>query len=250
MKPRPFPLPLPHGKIEEILPEVFFVTGTIGVQAGLTMRFSRNMTVVREGQRLVLVNSVRLNEAGLAQLDALGTVTDVIRLAGFHGADDAFYKDRYGAKVWAIKGQRYTAGFKHDDAETHFEPDEEIDASTALPLSDASVYLFSTRPPEGLLVLAREGGIVVSGDSLQHWAVVDPYFNWFGGFMMKRFGLIKPHNVGPAWLKQAKPSESELSGVLALEFEHLFPAHGAPVLGGAKLAFRPAIERAFTGQSR
>jgi hypothetical protein len=250
MIPRPFPPALPHGEITEVLPNVFFVTGAIGVRALVTMRFSRNMTVIREGGRLVLVNSVRLNEAGLAQLDALGTVSDVIRLAGFHGADDAFYKDRYGAKVWAIKGQRYTAGFDVHAVETHFEPDAEIDARTVLPLGDASVYLFSTRPPEALLILAREGGLVVSGDALQHWATVDPYFNWFGGLLMKRMGFIKPHNVGPAWLKQAKPAVSDLRGVLELEFEHLLPAHGAPVLGGAKSAFRPAIERAISAQGR
>ena len=244
MKPRPFPLALPHGELREILPEVFFVTGTIGFRAPLTMRFSRNMTVVREGERLVLVNSVRLNEAGLQALDALGAVSDVIRLAGFHGADDAFYKDRYGAKVWAVKGQRYTAGFDVQAAETHFEPDAEFDASTALPISDASAYVFGTRPPEGLLVLARQGGLVISGDCLQHWAETDAYFNWFGGAMMKLLGFIKPHNVGPAWLKQAKPSAAELLAVLDLKFDHVFPAHGAPVIGGAKSAFRPAIERA------
>ena len=38
------------------------------------------MVVVREGERLVLVNTVRLNDAGLEALDALGTVTDTIRV--------------------------------------------------------------------------------------------------------------------------------------------------------------------------
>lgn len=250
METRAFPPALSHGDLREVLPGVFFVTGTIGFRAPLTMRFSRNMTVVREGDRLVLVNSVRLSEAGLTALEALGTVTDVIRLAGFHGADDAFYQDRYGAKVWAVKGQRYTHGFDVHATETHFEPDAEFDASTPLPIRGASVYLFSTRPPEGLLVLAREGGIVVAGDALQHWATKDAYFNWFGGTMMKLLGFIKPHNVGPAWLKQAKPTANELRGVLALEFEHVLPAHGAPVLGGAKSAFRPAIERAALARER
>ena len=55
---------------------------------------------------MILVNSVRLDVAGLAALEALGRVTDVIRLAGNHGMDDPFYKDRYGAKVWAVRGQR------------------------------------------------------------------------------------------------------------------------------------------------
>jgi hypothetical protein len=244
LKPRPHPAALPHGGLRQVFPEVFLVTGTIGFRVLLPIRFSRNMTVFREGTRLVLVNSVRLGEAGLAELDALGTVTDVIRLAAFHGADDAFYKERYGAKIWAIQGQRYTAGFDHEAADTYLEPDLEIDASTPLPLAGASVYLFGTRPPEALLVLEREGGLVVAGDSLQNMAAVDSYFNWFGALMMKRLGFIVPHNVGPGWLKQAKPSASDLRGVLELPFEHVLPAHGAPVMGGAKAAYRPAIERA------
>jgi hypothetical protein len=244
LKSRPHPIALPHGEISEVFPDIFFVTGTIGLSGSLPVRFSRNMTVVREGDRLILINSVRLSEAGLKALEALGRVTDVIRLAGFHGADDAFYKERYGAKVWAIKGQRYTTGFDFRASETHLEPDVEIDASTSLPLTAASVYLFATQPPEALLVLARDGGILVAGDCLQNFAQTDRYFNWVGALMMRVFGFIKPHNVGPAWLKQCKPSAGELRGVLALDFEHVLPAHGGVVKSGAKAAFRPALERA------
>jgi hypothetical protein len=243
VKPRPFPVAAAHGELRELLPDLFFVTGTLSMPGALPVRFSRNMTVVREGKRLVLINSVRLDQAGLSALEALGSVTDVIRLAGFHGADDAFYKDRYGAKVWAVKGQRYTAGFSQD-AHEYFQADAEISAGTALPLAGASAYVFGSTPPEALLVLARDGGMVVAGDCLQHWHQVDSYFNWLGAFMMRRLGFIRPHNVGPAWLKQAKPSPDDLRGVLALDFEHVFPAHGAPVLGGAKEAYRPALERA------
>ena len=78
----------------------------------IPIRFSRNMTVLRRGERLVLINSVRLDDAGLAALDKLGKVSDVVRLAANHGMDDPFYADRYKARVWAVKGQRYTAGFK------------------------------------------------------------------------------------------------------------------------------------------
>lgn len=243
MKPRPFPPALPHGEIREVFPDVFFVTGTIALPAPLPVRFSRNMTIVREGERLVLVNSVRLGDDGLAQLDQLGKVSDVIRLAGFHGADDAFYRDRYGAKVWAIRGQRYTAGFDAN-AEAYFEPDVAADAATDLPIAGASLYVFSTTPPEALLRLDREGGILVTGDAMQNWARSDAYFNWVGSIVLKLMGFLKPHSVGPAWLKQTKPSASDLRGVLDLEFEHVLPAHGAEVIGGAKDAFRPALERA------
>jgi hypothetical protein len=102
----------------------------------LPMRFSRNMTVVREGDRLVLINAVRLDDAGLAALDALGKVTDVIRLAGNHGLDDPFYADRYHAKVWVVKGQRYTSGFNTRSPRTYFTPDVEMDATTLARLRD------------------------------------------------------------------------------------------------------------------
>src|SRR5262249_19773038 len=133
-KPRPFPQALPHGELREVLPDIFLVTGTVGMPGPLPVRFSRNMTVVKEGDRLVLVNSLRLDAAGLAKLDGLGKVTDVLRLAANHGMDDPFYKDRYGAKVWMVRGQRYTVGFNTSAQETYFSPDVAMDATTALPL--------------------------------------------------------------------------------------------------------------------
>jgi hypothetical protein len=182
-------------------------------------------------------------------LEQLGKVTDVIRLAGFHGSDDAFYKERFGAKVWAVKGQPYIAGFDFAKGEPYFEPDAEIDASTPLPIANAKLYVFGSTPPEGLLVLARDGGVVIAGDSLQHWHRPDSYFSFLGGLMMRAMGFIKAHNVGPGWLKQAKPPASDLRGVLELEFDHVLPAHGEPVVGGAKAAYRPALERAVAFRS-
>jgi hypothetical protein len=62
------------------------------------------MTIVRDGGRLTLINTVRLNDAGLAELEKLGTVTNVVRIGDMHGVDDPFYVDRYGAKFWAMPG--------------------------------------------------------------------------------------------------------------------------------------------------
>ncbi len=239
-----FPSALPHGELREVFPHVFFVTGSIAMPGPMPVRFSRNMVVVRQGERLVIVNSVRLTEKGLDALDALGRVTDVIRLAGFHGADDAFYKDRYGAKVSVIAGQRYQRGFAGKSTD-YFKPDAALGATDALPIEGAKLFVFESHPPEALLLLPSEGGILVSGDSLQNWASTDQYFSWLAKPMMKMMGFIKPHNVGPAWLKQAKPASTDWSRVLELQFEHLLPAHGAPVLGGAKAAYRPSIERAM-----
>ena len=243
LQARPFPAALPHGALEEVLPDIYFVTGTIAMPGPLPIRFSRNMTVIRQGERLILVNSVRLDEAGLAALDALGKVTDVIRIAGNHGMDDPFYRDRYGAKVWVVKGQRYTAGFDTKSPTVYLEPDVETDATTALPVAGARLYVIASSPPEGILLLDRDGGIAVVGDALQNWATTDPYFSFVAKPMMRMMGFIQPHNVGPGWYKQCKPPKEELAGILGLDFAHVLPSHGTPVIGDARERFRPVIGR-------
>ncbi len=242
MRSRPHPPARPHGKIAAILPDLFFVTGSVALPGPLRVVFSRNMTIVREGERLVLVNSVRLDAAGLAELDALGKVTDILRLAGNHGADDPFYKERYGAKVWALREQPYFPGFDAK-AEPFFEPDERTDGTT-LPLGGSRLIVIRSTPPEGLLLLERDGGVLISGDTLQNWGAPDVYFNWLGRGMARAFGFVKPHNVGPGWLRQCKPPAGELRALLDRDFTHVLPAHGAPVLGGARELYREAIEKA------
>ena len=209
----------------------------------LPVRFSRNMTILREGERLVLVNSIRLDDAGLKALDALGKVTDVIRLAANHGMDDPFYRERYGAKVWAIAGQRYTSGFNTNAKNVYFEPDVQMDERTQLPVAGARLIVIHSKPPEGLLVLEGGGGTIVSGDCLQNWAEPDAYFSWLGKAMMRAFGFIRPHNIGPGWVKQCKPPKEELRALLDVRFENVLPAHGTPVIGGALDLYRSALER-------
>jgi hypothetical protein len=241
--PRPHPPAPRHGALTEVLPDLFVVSGGMKMPTALPVRFSRNMQVVREGERLVLVNTVRLDDAGLAELDKLGKVTDVIRVAGNHGSDDPFYAERYGAKVWVVKGQRYTAGFNTNRPDTYFTPHHEMDATTTLPLANAKVYVLDGKPTEGLLHLAVHAGVVISGDSMQNWAATDEYFNGVAKVMMKLGGFIKPHNVGPAWLKQTKPPKEQLRGILDLEFANVLPAHGTPVIGDARERYRAALER-------
>jgi hypothetical protein len=244
--PRPFPKAEPHGELRELFDGVFFVTGSLRMGGPLPMRFSRNMTVVRDGKSLTLLNSLRLDDAGLAALDALGKVEHVIRVAAFHGMDDPFYKDRYGAKVWAVEGSAYVSGFggKPSAGGGYFEPDVWMTPETELPIPNASLFRFETATPsEGMIVLDRDGGILVPGDCLQNWAGPDAYFSFPAKIVMRLMGFFAPYSIGPGWLKAAKPDARELEGILALDFEHVLPAHGAEVIGGAKEKYRPAIER-------
>mgnify|MGYP001615266114 CR=1 FL=1 len=59
-----FPPALPHGAIEEVFPDVFLVTG--GFRFAPLLSITRNMTIVRQGAELVLVNSVSLSDEGEA----------------------------------------------------------------------------------------------------------------------------------------------------------------------------------------
>ncbi len=237
---RSVPEALPHGEISEPFPNIFFVTGSASVALRIPIRFSRNMTIIRQGEELTLVNSVRLNEAGLKKIDNLGTIKHVIRLAGFHGMDDPFYRTRYGAKIWSVNAP-YIAGSDRS-VEPYLVPDQVIDESSTLPITNARLVEFkSTSPGEGLLLIEQEGGIVVSGDCLQNWSKPDRYFNIPARIIMRLSGFIKPHNIGPGWLKSAKPEVEEIKSLLNLKFNHVLPAHGTPVIGNAKSLYTQTI---------
>lgn len=243
MRAMTLPAALKHGPIEEVFPDVFHVRGAMKM-SGL-VSFSRAMTVIRKDDQLVLINSMRLDDERLAELEALGNVTDVLSIAGFHGRDDAFYKERYGAKIWDLEGHVYAKGFNANPApsDAYFAADAKLTTDTELPLAGAHLHVFDTATPEAIVVLEREGGILVTGDSMQNWATADEYFSWMGKAMMKVMGFIVPYNLGPGWIKAAKPTAADIRPLLDLEFEHVLPAHGTTVIGDAREKFRPAIER-------
>lgn len=98
---------------------------------------SRNTTVVQRGDEQVLVNSVRLGEQGLVELERLGQVTDVIRRAGARGSDAPFYKQRYGATIWDVAGQRSFEGSDFTKGRTDFHSDHALDGEAVPPLPGA-----------------------------------------------------------------------------------------------------------------
>ena len=238
----------PHGPIREVFDGVWFVRGGIKMPMLMPLKFSRAMTIVRGRDGLVLFNSMRLSDAGLAELESLGEVKHVVRLAGFHGRDDGFYRERYGATVYAVQGQRYVRGMDARKASDYMEPDVWLTEESPLPIDDATLKIFATsNPPEAVCLLGREGGILIAGDSLQHTPTPDEFFNLVARIVMKRMGFLKPYNVGPGWLQFAKPSVADVRSILDLEFQHVLPCHGDAVIGGAKEKYRPAIEGDLEG---
>jgi len=225
-----FPPALPHGSLDEVLPGVHFVTGQMKMNA--LMAFDRNMTVVQHDGGLVVFNSMRLSDEGLAALDALGKVTDVVRIGAYHGRDDAFYVDRYGATLWAPEG-----------CSRDLDPKPLVEGAE-LPIPGAEVFCFrSTKKPECLVFLPLHGGLVIPCDALQNWLGPHPEYTSFAAkLFMRPMGFFRPTSPGAGWVKSEKPDMAEFQRLLdGWDFENLLPAHGAPVLGGAKAAYQANI---------
>jgi len=233
-----FPPALRHGSIEEVFPGVFFVSGAMEtVLQEMAWKFSRNMTLVRDGERLIIVNSVRLDDAGLAALEQLGRVTDVVRLGALHGRDDPFYVDRYGADYWAMPGMEHESGLQATRTLTPEGP---------LPISDASLFEFkTTRIPEGILCLNRDGGILIACDALQNWLVPDEYFSDTSRELMQQMGFFTRANLGPVWVQRATPAADDFARLKALSFRHALCGHGEPLIDTAHEDFSATFNRLF-----
>ena len=232
-----YPPALPHSKISEIFEDVFFVSGAMEtVLMDMDWRFSRNMTIVRDGTRLILINSVRLNDQALLELDKLGQVTDVIRLGALHGRDDAFYVSRYQAKYWAM------AGIENEtDAQVN-----ELSPEAELPINGASLFQFTTSNiPESILLLSREGGIAIACDALQNWVSPDEHFCEHSTERMQQMGFFTEANVGPVWLQFAEPAAEDFIRLKALSFKHALCGHGEPLLNTAKEGYLDTFSRLF-----
>jgi len=232
-----FPPALAHGAIDEVFTDVFVISGAMKtLLMDLDWQFSRNMTIVREGERLILINTVRLNDEGLAALDRLGKVTDVIRLGALHGRDDAFYLDRYQARYWVMPGLEAEGD---SAARTLGQP-------PSLPIEGASLFQFQTsRIPEGIIHLDRQGGILIACDALQNWVAPDEHFCQASRERMEGMGFFTPANVGPVWMQAAQPQAEDFHRLKALTFKHALCGHGQPLRDKARETFSATFDRLF-----
>lgn len=228
---------LPHGVISEPLTDIFFVTGTRKWHAmEMDWQFSRNMTVVRENGKLTLFNAVRLSDAGLEALEALGAIANVVQVGGLHGVDDAFYRDRYGATYWAQPG----AG------QAGVPVDKELVPGGPLPVSNASLFVFeTTKIPEAIFRLDRDGGVLIACDALQNYVAPDDFFSDASKQTMTDMGFFTPANVGPVWMQVAEPGAADFARLKTMDFAHVFCGHGAPVLNTAFDGYAATFKRLF-----
>lgn len=228
----------PHDPIEELFEDVFWVHGSIRMGPGLLI--NRNMVVLRDGGELTLLGPVRLSDEGLEQLAELGEVKHVVRVGYFHGCDDQFYVDRYKAKFWCQEGS---------DNYPSPKPDEVIEQGTKLPAADTEAFVFrKTKSPECAILHRRHGGLLVTGDSVQHH-VDTSRCSLLAKGVMYAMGFMKPANIGPPWrktmTKEGESLKADFDNLLDLDFDHLVGAHGSVCRGGAKDALATTVRRVF-----
>jgi len=234
-----FPEQLPHGDIQEVFEDVFFIKGQSKFEAqGNQVQFTRAMTIIRDDDRLTLVNTVRLSEEGLAALDALGKVENIIRIGANHGRDDAFYSDHYNVAVWSLQDTPKNRPVKSEAT---------LVAGDVGPIKDASVVAFeSISAPEAVLFLQRNDGIIISCDSLQNMTGPDEFFDAPSTEVMRQRGFFRSGNIGPAWRANLKPDVSDFDRILALNFKHLLPSHGDPLLNEAHIVINQTVRDLFS----
>lgn len=240
-----------NGKIEKLFKNVWFVKGQVKMPMLMPMKISRSMTIIKENDELTLVNTIRLSDDGLKELENSGKIKNIIRIGGYHGRDDAFYKERYKVKIYALKGHVYSKTFDKIPSDPnlgYMNADVELSEGDSLPISNASLYWFHTANPiEAILRLEQDNGIFITGDSLQNTPSPDEFNNFLSKIMMKKMGFFKPFNIGPAWVQFTKVDIKEIRALLNVEFSHVLPGHGDPVIQNAKEKYRPNLEGDIKG---
>lgn len=233
-----FPRVRPHDPIEQIGDDVFMARGSVNLNP--VIRFTRNMAIIRHQGALTLVNPIRLSEAELGRLDALGKVEHVMRTSPFHGQDDPFYMDRYSARFWAQPG-----------GTTYTEPpiDEVLGEGATLPFPGAELFCFrGTEQPESALFLTAGKGLYLSADAVQHYGDYSNC-NFLARLLLPRIGFPKTTLVGPFWMKLMTPSggslRAEFDRLLEYRFDAMLSTHGTLLRINAHNAVKDAVARAY-----
>jgi len=232
-----FPEAQAHGPVREVWDGVFHVRGSIRMGPGI--RVPRNMAILRDGVALTVISAVRLSKDAEAELAKIGQVEHVVKIGHFHGLDDPYYVNRYGATYWALPGAIRDGGLEH----------RELEEGGDFPVADASLFRFrDTARPEGAVLVARDGGVLVTCDSVQNW-VSSEGCSVMASIVMRMMGFFHPANIGPPWRKHMTPPGGTLKGdferMLELPFSHLLSGHGAPLHDTAKADLTAAVHRVF-----
>jgi len=231
-----FPPALAHDPITQLVDGIYVVRGRFRMGPGVVI--SRTMTIVKQADGLVVLNAMRLTEAGLAELDRLGPVKHLVKLSESHHVDEPFYVDRYKPEVWAIPGTEFDGGI----VATHtLGPGCPVEGGVVVELPGTTGW------KECALWVPNGGGTLIACDALQHY-VDQNHTTMMARIVTSMMGFKGGLIVAPMWRKYQKVHGTALTQTMSqlagFAFENLVTGHGPPVIGGADVAARAAIARA------
>lgn len=234
---------MPHDAIREVLPNIYMVTGANTEKIkGYTCTMPRNMVIIKQGDELSLINSIRLTDDGLTELDKLGNVTHLISIGGVHGKDDPFYIDRYAPKTWRIKGMKGMSDYTAD---------VDVVSGDELPIKDCKIEVIEIGSrQEGIVFLDQHGGVVILCDlflapckNTRHMNLPIKVLFWYLGLIgdVSKKDLYTSNSL----MFQNKLTEAHLEPLKTLSYKHLLCAHGEPLHGIAKEKMLVGIKKAL-----
>lgn len=173
---------LPHGPIEKLSERLWRVEGSLP-----DIGMKRVMTIARAPDgRLVIHNGIALDDAGMAELDALGKVATIIVPNGYHRLDAKVFADRYpDAQVVCPPGALAKVKQVVDRA------------SATHQLAYAGIHVAEGRMDAGITyemldgTKEREGALIVRAGDVTSVVLNDAVFNMphlpgFTGFVLRR----------------------------------------------------------------
>ena len=212
---------LPHGPLEKLADNLYTVVGKLPMPLGET---SRRMTIAKLAlDRLAIFSAIALDEARMAQLEALGRPTFLIVPSAIHRIDARPWKARYPLlEVIAPPG----ALEKVSEVVT-------VDA-TVCELGDLRVKLEAVPGTKG-----RELSMTVETDSGTTLVVNDLIFNLpemkgLAGWGLKLLGFGPGHPSMPKLVRMKLVDDDEavreqLRAWAVRDFERILVSHGAAI---------------------
>lgn len=208
---------LPHQTITQNFENIYSLTGSM--QLFGIFKYSRNMVILKEGNKLCLVNPVRLNEAEEEKLLNMGTIYSVLKLGRLHSVDVPYYMEKFSPKLWTSSKDSFVQS-------RNYNIDIDLEKNNSLPFMNMQIYSFKTsKENEAVAFLPQNNGILLSCDALVNMKKVDPMANWLVRTLSKL--LPEPTYIGPNWYKAMKPLRRDFHKVLEFKFDKMIPAHGS-----------------------
>lgn len=228
----------PHSEIVKAFDGIYVVRGSnVTYFEDKEIQHSRNMIIVESDGDLALINTVRLNEVGLRQLDELGQVKHVMSIGAFHGRDDRFYLDRYQAQLWTVHSEK-------DEDAPRYHATRYLKDTDQLPIKNAHFWMFKNASlVEGFIYIDTHGGIIITCDSIKNWVEVDQFFSAETAKEALSRGEIAKARISPIWLQATGVQRVDFDGLLALKFKHLISAHGDVLRNSAYEDVKHSIEQ-------